>query len=196
MKRTGENALKRFLRLLDKNFRVRHLGEPTKFLGMEIRYYRELGFCTLTQSGYIEQLVHKFYPQQIRQQTYFPTTPIETNVLETLKLAESEPTTTEPYRQLVGGILYANICTRPDISYAVSILTQQFSNPKHAHFKFALPVLAYLLGTSKFGLILGGEEIHELIAFSDADFANCPTTRKSIGGVCNIFWEFFNFLVS
>ena len=90
--------MKSFLRLLDKNFRVRHLGEPTKFLGMEIRYYRELGFCTLTQSGYIEQLGHKFYPQQIRQQTYFPTTPVETNVLETLKLAESEPTTTEPYR--------------------------------------------------------------------------------------------------
>ena len=62
---TGQKALKSFLRLLDKNFRVRHLGEPTKFLGMEIRYYRELGFCTLTQSGYIEQLGHKFYPQQI-----------------------------------------------------------------------------------------------------------------------------------
>ena len=42
-------------------------------------------------------------------------------------------------------------------------------------------MLAYLLGTSKFGLILGGEEIHELIACSDADFANCPTTRKSMG---------------
>ena len=43
-------------------------------------------------------------------------------------------------------------------------------------------VLFYLVGTKSFGLILGGEELTTLIAFSDASFANVKLDRKSMGG--------------
>jgi len=92
-----------------------------------------------------------------------------------------------PYRQLVGGLLYLSVCTRKDIAYALSVLTQQFANPKQTHFHMALRVLHYLTGTRNFGLILGGEEIPQINAFSDADFANCEITRKSMGGYVIFF---------
>ena len=40
----------------------------------------------------------------------------------------------------------------------------------------------YLKGTKSFGLILGGEVLNTLIAFSDASFANDKSDRKSMGG--------------
>ena len=76
------------------------------------------------------------------------------------------------------------VCTRPDlaIAYSSCILTQQFANPIPTHFKMAMRVLKYLLGTASFGITLGGEPIFSLTAFTDSDFAACLKTRKSLGG--------------
>ena len=82
----------------------------------------------------------------------------------------------------MGGLLYLSVCMRIDICFAVSILTQQLSNPKPSHFLMAKRVLFYLQGTSSFGLILGGEVLPTLVAFSDASFANDKLDRKSMGG--------------
>jgi hypothetical protein len=69
-----------------------------------------------------------------------------------------------------------------DIGFSISILTQQLANPKPTHFLMAKRVLMYLLGTKDFGLILGGEAIPCIFAFSDASFANDQADRKSMGG--------------
>ena len=118
----------------------------------------------------------------MKEQKGTPTTPLGPKVNEQLKNAENEANFEGPYRQLVGGSNYLSVCTRIDIAYALSVLTEQFANPKQTHFHMALRVLHYLTGTRKFGLILGGEEIPQINAFSDADFANCEITRKSLGG--------------
>ena len=53
-----------------------------------------------------------------------------------------------------------------DIGFAISILTQQLENSKPSHFLMAKRVLKYLIGIKNFGLILGGEAIPSLFAFS------------------------------
>ena len=78
--------------------------------------------------------------------------------------------------------MYLFVCTRIEIGFAVSILTQHLANPKQTHFLLAQRVLLYLLGTKTFGLILGGENIPSLVAFLDASFANDKDDRKSMGG--------------
>ena len=175
--------LDKFVGKLQKHFVVRVLGEPTKFLGMEISYMREQGICCVSQQGYIEKLARTFltghdsspYPS-------FPPTPMEANVYEKLQLAKDEPKFEGPFRSIVGGLLYLFVCTRIEIGFAVSILTQHLANPKQTHFLLAQRVLLYLLGTKTFGLILGGENIPSLVAFSDASFANDKDDRKSMGG--------------
>jgi hypothetical protein len=56
------------------------------------------------------------------------------------------------------------------------------AKPKPTHFQMAKRVLFYLKGTRTFGLILGGEALTTLVAFSDASFANDKLDRKSMGG--------------
>ena len=102
-------------------------------------------------------------------------------MFDRLAKATDEPKFDGPYRSIVGGLLYLSVCTRIDICFAVSVLTQQLSNPKPSHFLMAKRVLFYLQGTKSFGLILGGEMLPTLIAFSDASFANDKADRKSRG---------------
>ena len=74
------------------------------------------------------------------------------------------------------------MCTRVDIGFAVSVLTQHLACPKPTHFLLANRVLQYLQGTKTHSLLLGGEIIQSLVAFSDTSFANDPFDRKSMGG--------------
>jgi hypothetical protein len=107
---------------------------------------------------------------------------MEAHVYDKLQLAHEEPNFEGPYRSIVGGLLFLFVSTRVDIGFALSILSQHLSNPKPTHFMLAKRVLQYLLGTKTHGLILGGEFIPSLIAFSDASFANDPIDRRSMGG--------------
>ena len=177
-----EKKLLAFLLRMGKIFRFMHLGVPKVFLGIEINYFREVGVCTLTQKSYVEKLIQKFLNPN--EQQYFPTTPIEANLQEKLATAETEPIFSGPYRELVGGLLYATVCTRPDLAFATCILTQQFATPRPTHFHMALRVLKYLAGTSSYGITLGCANTNnqELVAFSDSDFAACLKTRKSVRG--------------
>ena len=52
-----------------------------------------------------------------------------------------------PYASIVGSLMYAQVCTRPDISFAVGVLGRYQSNPGIEHWKAAKKVLRYLQGT-------------------------------------------------
>ena len=38
-----------------------------------------------------------------------------------------------PYAQVVGSLMYAQVCSRPDIAYIVGVLGRYMSNPSMAH---------------------------------------------------------------
>ena len=56
---------------------------------------------------------------------------LTTNEEETLTAEQSQFVSTFPYRQLIRATLYVNICTRPAISYAISVLAQFNNSPTH-----------------------------------------------------------------
>lgn len=92
---------------------------------------------------------------------------------------------TIPYRQLIGSLMFLAVGTRPDISFAVSKLSQFLETPTTTHWSAAKRVLRYLQGTKSLGLTYGikFDQGMALTAFSDADYASCIDTRKSISGV-------------
>ncbi|XP_073223472.1 secreted RxLR effector protein 161-like [Cicer arietinum] len=87
------------------------------------------------------------------------------------------------YRQLVGSLNYLTI-TRPDISFAVQQVSQFMHSPRHLHLVAVRRIIRYLLGTSQRGLFFPVGTIPKLIAYSDADWAGCPDTRRSVTGWC------------
>ncbi|KAH9765063.1 Amine oxidase [Citrus sinensis] len=84
-----------------------------------------------------------------------------------------------PYTSAVGSLMYAHVCTRHDIAFAVSILGRYQSNPGLDHWKAAKKVMRYLQGTKDYMLMFRRTDNLEVIGYSDSDFASCVDSRKS-----------------
>ncbi|XP_059598730.1 secreted RxLR effector protein 161-like [Vitis vinifera] len=85
-----------------------------------------------------------------------------------------------PYASAVGSLMYAQVCTRPDIAFAVGTLGQ--SNPGIDHWKAAKKVIRYLQGTKDYELMYRRTSNLKVVGYSDSDIANCVDSRKSTSG--------------
>lgn len=89
----------------------------------------------------------------------------------------------EPYRKLVGQLLYLNL-TRPDVTYATQQLSQFVSKPTQTHWNAAQHVLRYLKGCPSLGVYIAVSPDCRLTAYSDADWGTYINSRQSLTGYC------------
>ena len=92
-----------------------------------------------------------------------------------------------PYRSLLGAILYANTCSRPDISFAVSSLGSHCSAPKQMHWNALMELLKYINDTQDVAITYGGPPIdgssrNQVSVFADANFSKHIDIAKSRSG--------------
>jgi len=90
------------------------------------------------------------------------------------------------YAELVGSLLSLSTTTRPDIAFAVGVLSRFMSCPEEDHMRAAKRVLRCLRGTTRLGLVYSGSEL--LQGFVDADWAGDIDGRRSTTGfvfTCN-----------
>src|SRR3954462_677452 len=87
-----------------------------------------------------------------------------------------------PYASAVGSIMYAQVCTRPDIAYIVGMLGRYLSNPGMDHWKAVKRVLRYLQRTKDYKLTYQRSDHLEIIGYTDSDFAGCIDSRRSTSG--------------
>ena len=92
---------------------------------------------------------------------------------------ESKEMEKVPYAALIGSLMYAQVCTRPDIAYIVGVLSRYLSNPGSDHWVAAKRVLRYLQRTKDYMLTYRKSDQLEIIGYSDSDFAGCQDSRKS-----------------
>ncbi|GKD77732.1 ribonuclease H-like domain-containing protein [Tanacetum coccineum] len=106
--------------------------------------------------------------------------PIRTLVDTESKLGDTGAIVSELtlYRSLTGSMQYLTF-TRPDISYAVQQVFLYMHDPREPHFSVLKRILRYVCGTLDYGLQLFLSSTTDLVAFFDADWAGCPTTRRS-----------------
>jgi hypothetical protein len=76
-----------------------------------------------------------------------------------------------PYREVIGSLMYASVATHPDITFAISTLSQFLENPGEAHWEAVKWVFRYLLGMHDLVLTYGGEQ-HDLEGYTDVDGAS------------------------
>jgi hypothetical protein len=94
---------------------------------------------------------------------------------------EKEEMSKVPYSSAVGSLMYAMVCTRPDIGYAVGVVSRFLSNPGKEHWSAVKWILRYLKGTAKKCLCFGnGNQM--LVGYVDADMAGDVDSRKSTSG--------------
>ena len=91
-----------------------------------------------------------------------------------------------PYALAVGSLMYAMVCTRPDIAHAVGVVSRFLSNPGKEHWAAVKWILRYLRGTSKVCLCFGNGK-PMLDGFTDSDMAGDVDSRKSTSGYLMTF---------
>lgn len=181
-----ENEYNEFKTEFNKQFKIKDLGEAHWILGMKIQRNKSTGEYTLNQRTYIEKLIKKFNMEKAHPATT-PELPSHKLSLDDCPSTEEEKTKMSniPYRSLVGGLLYAAIGSRPDISHAVNVLTTYQLNPGIKHWIAAKQVLRYLKGTLDYELKYKAGTHYsslDITSISDADWANDRADRKSISG--------------
>ena len=60
-----------------------------------------------------------------------------------------------PYASAVGGLMYAMIATRPDIAFAVGVVSTYMSNPVKKHWEAAKGIMRYLKATKSMCICYG-----------------------------------------
>jgi hypothetical protein len=86
------------------------------------------------------------------------------------------------YQSIIGSLLYLMIGTHPDISYAVTHLSQFTMNPSEDHYKAALHICCYLASTQDYKLVYGKTADKGLMAYTDSDWAADKIRRQSVTG--------------
>lgn len=162
--------------VLHKAFAIKDLGQHKFFLGLEIA--RNASGISVYQRKYALDILEATCMLACKPSS-IPMDP-------TVKLTRTTGTplvNITHYRELIGRLLYLTI-TRPDITFAVNNLSQFLSCPTDVHLQAAHKVLRYIKGNPGQGLYYSASIELCLNAFSDADWATCPETRRSISGYC------------
>lgn len=89
----------------------------------------------------------------------------------------------ETYQRLVGKLIYLSH-TRPDIAYAVSVVSQFMHSPKEVHLQAVHHVLHYLKANPSKGILFKRNTGLVLEAYTDADYAGSVVDRRSTSGYC------------
>ena len=97
---------------------------------------------------------------------------------------QEEAQVEEPFRSLVGHVMWLANQTRPDILNAVRAVPRYFHSPKLVHWKAALHILQYIRLTSGHGITFqrGVGSGVDLELYVDSDFASRDTNRRSVSG--------------
>lgn len=177
-----KHIVKKVLNLLQQKYDMKILGKTKLLLGVEFEEIN--GKVCIHQQRYITKICQQF--------KHFNPPVTSLPIVKGIILSKAQCPTTEeerqemeklPYRSVIGCLSFLCSRTRPDISYAVNILSQFQENPGLQHWNCLIKLLGYVSSSRNLCLDLSKVESLNLHTYSDADFANNRDDRTSMGGV-------------
>ncbi len=137
--------IERVKKFSSQEFEMKDLGQLTYFLGIQVMRDRNKGTISLGQSKYIGEILNSFNMEDCK----LVATPLEASSKLCKPLTTKTPEEIDamkgvPYRELVGSLMYVMVATRPDLSNAVSIISQFMQDPSLEHWVAATRILRYL----------------------------------------------------
>lgn len=167
---------------LNSQFKLKDLGEARHCLGMNICRNHETGIITLDQTNYIDQILARFNMSNCKPAS----TPLEVNPDCNVQVGICNKDI--PYQQAIGSLMYLAVLTRPDISFAVSYLSQFNNNFNESHWVCVKRVLKYLQNTKHYCLTFKKSDVN-MEGYVDADWAGNKSDRRSYTGFIFKFSE-------
>ena len=134
--------------ILFSHFDMKDLGGSSYVLGIQILHDRPSEIMRLSQQTYIERILKRFNMKscssgktQIVKGDRFSKGQCPQNDIERDKMKAV------PYSSVMGSLMYAQVCTHPDIAFVVGLLGRYLSDLGQSHWKATKKVLRYLQGT-------------------------------------------------
>ncbi|KAH9697911.1 retrovirus-related pol polyprotein from transposon RE1 [Citrus sinensis] len=175
---TGDDLVEicRLKKVLARDFEIKDLGNLKYFLGME--FARSKDGIVVSQRKYVLDLLEETGLLSCKAAE----TPIDPNMkLQPAKI--EDVTNIDRYQCLVGRLIYLSH-TRPNIAFAVSLVSQFMHAPGPEHFETVYRILRYLKGSPGKGLLLRKNGHLQVEVYTDADWAGSVTDRRSTSGYC------------
>lgn len=151
---------------------MKQLGDLKYFLGIEVA--RSKNGIFLSQRKYILDLLNETGTLGCKPAS----TPIEQNH-KLFYCSDATPIDKGRYQRLVGKLIYLSH-TRPDIAYAVSVVSQFMHDPRKPHMDAVDRILRYLKSAPGEGLIFTKHNHMKVEGYTDADWAGSANDRRSI----------------
>ena len=171
-------------KMLSSEFDMKDLGPASRILGMDIERDRAGGVLRLSQSKYIKKVLQVFRMDK----AHSVSTPLGAHFkLVAVKEDDHSVGTEEeyPYSNAVESIMYAMIGTRPDLAFAVGVVSRFMSRPDSTHWSAVQWVLRYLVKTQDVGLLFkkqSNDRSFKVEGYSDSDFGGDLDKRRSTTG--------------
>ncbi|PRQ49673.1 putative RNA-directed DNA polymerase [Rosa chinensis] len=167
-----DRLLQSFIDALSRGFDIKDLGPLHYFLGLQVH--------TSSHGLHLNQV--KYAHDLLSKHDMLLTKPMSTPMSAKDSLTATDGALLDnptEFRTLVGALQYLTI-TRPDIAFAVNSVSQFMSQPRLPHLVAVKRILRYVKGTLGHGLSFAPQHqpVH-LFAYSDADWAGCPDSRRS-----------------
>ncbi|KAJ9552528.1 hypothetical protein OSB04_016573 [Centaurea solstitialis] len=163
---------------------MKDFGEAAYILGIKIYRNRSKRFIGLSQSTYIDKVLKRFKTDESKK-GYIP---MQHGIVlsKTQCLVSSQDhdrIKSIPYASAIGSIMYAMLCTRPDVTYSVSVTSRFQQNPGEPHWVAVKNIFKYLRRTKEMFLVFGGSEDEiSVIGYSDANFQTDRDDFRSQSG--------------
>src|SRR6201994_664877 len=189
------NLLMEKKRMFMKKWECRDLGPVSEYLGMKIVRDRSKRTISIDQIKYAKKVVARFGQNNCNDVTtplpggYHPQNfTLVREILydkwevETRKEPKATPQQLQKYQSIIGSLMYLTLGTRPDITYAVIVMSQFMANPTEEHINKALHIVKYVKSTMNARLTYNGSGREGLLAYTDADWGADKVNRKSVTG--------------
>lgn len=176
------DRIKELKEQLGMSFAMKDMGPAKQILGMRIVRDRGEKLIHLSQEKYIEKVLKRFHMDKSKVLSTPLAAHLRLSSQQSPKTyAEKEDMAKVPYASAVGSLMYAMVCTRPDLAYAVGVVSRFLSNPGREHWNAVKWILRYLRGTSDLKITFGGKK-PLLVSFTDSDMSGDVDSSKSTSG--------------
>ena len=166
-----------FKKEMCNTFSMSDLGLLSYYLGLEVR--QKPGEITICQRAYANKIVEQCGMRGCN--------PVDTPMEQNNKLFPGRPDIAKDvtkFRSIVGSLRYL-VNSRPDIAFAVGMVSRFMESPTVEHWAAIKRIVRYVAGTSEYGCTYLNNTTAELelLGYSDSDHAGDLEKRKSTSGV-------------
>ena len=174
-----ESELELLIEILTDEFKeiTKKSGDLLAYLGCNIIRNKD-GSITISQSGYVDKIIHQVLGQGEHKKIYTPTS-------ENIKESEEDNDSVDAivYLTYIGLLNYLAVFTRLEILYALSICAQHCVSPTKRDLKKVIRIFLYINTTKEYGITFSGNtNDFKLYAWADASH-NCYSDGKGHGCV-------------